>query len=304
MPDTCTLNLNVYDGQRQLFSDPEQIFVTIIDSFQKKHFSDYCKGPSVSFTLPYYNNDEDIYTVIVSAKGYQQTGFVPVHTSKDTPAALDLMLVPSKPEFRFVDATWLAVSRKYPFIGGDVPDAAGEQRYEDMMESDGGKITACLLNLCAAMDQILLSQGTPTTYLKQVEWKRPPQQDRFFAYCDPKLLDLTRQAAAAAMFEQVSDLDLLLHPGATCSYKQIEFGEANVQLTFHENDTAAINGVNCIMVEPDIDYYKDLAAHSLFEVIPNELTGELTDPVEVYVLRWQAGVQAGIPEFKPMYVID
>ena len=86
--------------------------------------------------------------------------------------------------------------------------------------------------------------------------------------------------------------------------EQIEFGEANVQLTFHENDTATINGVNCIMVEPDIDYYKDPLAHTLLEVFPNELTHTLTNPVEVYVLRWQAGVQAGIPEFKPMYVID
>ena len=113
MPDTCKLNLNVYDGQRQLFSGPEQILVTIIDSSQKQHFRDYVKAPSVSFTLPFYDNNEDNYTVIVSANGYQQTGFVPVHTRKDTPVAVDLMLVPTKPEFRFVDATWLAVSQRY-----------------------------------------------------------------------------------------------------------------------------------------------------------------------------------------------
>jgi hypothetical protein len=39
------------------------------------------------------------------------------------------------------------------------------------------------------------------------------------------------------------------------------------------------------VLEPDIDYYQDLAAHALLEVIANALTHSLTDPTEVYVLR-------------------
>ena len=81
----------------------------------------------------------------------------------------------------------------------------------------------------------------------------------------------------------------MFHSGATRSWKQIQFGEANVQLTFHENNKQVINGVNCVMVEPDIDYYKDLGAHALLEVVANKLTGSLTDPRQVYVLRWIAG---------------
>ena len=61
------------------------------------------------------------------------------------------------------------------------------------------------------------------------------------------------------------------------------------------NDTKLIDGVNCIMMEPDIDYYKDLAAHTLLEVISNGLSGNLTDPRQVYVLRWIAGRHAGVP---------
>jgi hypothetical protein len=64
-----------------------------------------------------------------------------------------------------------------------------------------------------------------------------------------------------------------------------------------------IDGVDCVMVEPDIDYYKDLGAHAIFEVISNALTHSLTDPAQVYVLRWIAGRTAGIPEFAPMYTI-
>lgn len=65
----------------------------------------------------------------------------------------------------------------------------------------------------------------------------------------------------------------------------VQFGEANVQLTFHENEKKVIGGVNCVMLEPDMDYYRDLAAHVILEVIPNGLTHSLTDPAEVYVLR-------------------
>ena len=81
-------------------------------------------------------------------------------------------------------------------------------------------------------------------------------------------------------------------------------GEANVQLTFHENDKRDIDGGACIVVEPDIDYYKDLGAHTLLEVIPNALGGSLTDPKIVYMLRWIAGRHAGVPEFNPPYTIE
>jgi hypothetical protein len=47
--------------------------------------------------------------------------------------------------------------------------------------------------------------------------------------------------------------------------------------------------------------YKDLGAQAIFEVVTNTLTGSLTDPRQVYVLRWIAGRQAGVPDFDPPY---
>ena len=64
-----------------------------------------------------------------------------------------------------------------------------------------------------------------------------------------------------------------------------------------------INGLDCIKLEPDIDYYKDPGAHVLLEVLPNAITGGLTNPAAVYVLRWIAGRHAGVPEFAPPYTI-
>ncbi len=61
--------------------------------------------------------------------------------------------------------------------------------------------------------------------------------------------------------------------------------------------------MQCVEVEPDIDYFKDLAAHAVLEVIPNSITPGLTDPEKVYVLRWIAGRRAGVPQFVPPYTI-
>jgi hypothetical protein len=70
-----------------------------------------------------------------------------------------------------------------------------------------------------------------------------------------------------------------------------------------ESDKKTIDGVNCVMIEPDMDYYRDPAAHVILEVVPNALMHSLTEPAQVYVLRWIAGQTAGIPEFAPLYTI-
>jgi hypothetical protein len=188
-------------------------------------------------------------------------------------------------------------------LGSDVDNAAGAARYGNLLDNTE-KSLACLLNICEAMSQISLSQGTPLDYIKQLCWDAPyaPAQDRFFAWCDSRLIDQVKSAAEAGQFA-VENNPGFFHPGATSSWKQIQFGEANVQLTFHENDKMVIGGIDCVLVEPDIDYYQDLAAHAIFEVIPNALTHSLSDPTEVYVLRWIAGRTAGVPEFAPLYTI-
>ena len=58
-------------------------------------------------------------------------------------------------------------------------------------------------------------------------------------------------------------------------------------------------GNNWVTVEPDIDYYKDLAAHSIMEVCRNEMTGSLTEPAEVFVLRWIEQILLHRTDFAP-----
>jgi hypothetical protein len=302
MGDTSSLQLRIFDGSRQLFSKPAKFLVRIVDGNQGQQVWDEYPQNSILFEqLPFYDNLGDNYTVVVSADGYQQAGYFPVKLSNTFTTTLDIMLIAKDPGFSFVNARWPAAKTAYPFIGSDVSDAAGESRYDDLLDKTERSL-ACLLNLGEAMSQIALPQGTPLNYIKQLRWDAPyaPAQDRFFGWCDVALIDQVKAAAAAGQFA-VENAPGIFHPGATSSWKQIQFGEANVQLTFHENEKTVINGVNCTMVEPDIDYYRDLGAHTIFEVIPNGLTHSLTDPAQVYVLRWIAGRTAGIPEFAPLY---
>jgi hypothetical protein len=304
MADTSALRLRIFDGSRQLFSKAANFLVRIVDGEQNQQIrQEYTKNDITFEGLPFYNNLFDNYTVVVSADGYQQAGYVPVKLSNKYLTTLDIMLIADDPGFSFVNARWPEALAAYPFLGGDVSDAAGATRYDDLLDKTE-KSLACLLNLGEAMSQIALSQGTPLDYIKQLRWDAPyaPAQDRFFGWCDVGLIDQVKVAAAAGKFA-VENAPGLFHPGATSSWKQIQFGEANVQLTFHENDKNVIGGVNCVMIEPDIDYYRDPAAHVILEVVPNGLTHSLTEPAEVYVLRWIAGQTAGIPEFAPLYTI-
>ena len=300
---TSRLQVRIFDGSRQAFAAPADFLITIFDGNQKQIHRDFHKEAILDFDCPFYDNFGDLYSVTAWCKGHRQAGFVPVKLSNEIPTTLDIMLVADDPGFSFVNARWPNVASKFAFLGSDTDFATAQARYENLME-DTPKVIACFLNVAAVMGQIFLATGTPLDYIKEIRWDRAPQQDRFFAYCDAALVGQVRDAASKGQFSREPG-SAVLHPGSTNSWKQIQFGEANVQLTFHENppDHKTINGVDCVTLEPDIDYYRDSGAHAILEVAANALTHSLTNPVEVYVLRWIAGQHAGVPQFEPLYTL-
>jgi len=303
--------INVFDGTRHLYRDQAKLLITVRDgnqTFQSREFHD---RSDVFFTgLPLFNNFGDNYTFIAFAEGYKQAGFCPVKLAANVDQNVDLMIIPQSNQFNFANSTWTALGNSRldlkALLANGASDAEAANRYGSILEDQGGVLLACLLNITTAMRQIQLPQRTPLDYIRQVIWDRNGEsamaQDRFFAWADPKLIDQIEQAKLQPDPE-FENAPFGLHKGATRSYKQIEFGEANVQLTFHENDRKEVDSVNCVLVEPDIDYFKDPGAHLLLEVVVNAF-GALTDPRSVYVLRWIAGRHAGIPEFDPLYTIE
>jgi hypothetical protein len=302
-PTQATMVVTLYDGTRQPIQGGN-FLIRIFDGFQNQLFDDFRPGPTTVFHLPFNDNLQDNCRVLASGDDYVGSGFTPVAISPKAVAFVDLMLLPKDGTFKF--QSWANLKASDPgtatFLAVGGSDADTQGHYEDLMENKAPAL-ASLLNLATAMKAIQLPSKTPLDYFKEIEWDDSLAQDRFFAYADQSLVDQVKQAAAQGEFAPEASPGLF-HPGATSSFKQIQFGEANVQLTFHEHDTKSIGGVSCVKVEPDIDYFQDPAAHALLEVIPNAITHGLTDPKEVYVLRWIAGKHAGVPEFTPPYEIE
>jgi hypothetical protein len=307
-PATASILVNAVDGTRNPLRAGKDLLVRILDGNQNQVHTGFHEKSSLLFReLPFSDNLADNYTVIASAKGYRQAGFTPVRISPRVLQTVNLMLLPRDGAFNFNLARWTRLKTKHPSLiallsSGAASAAAARDRYDQLMEQRPG-VLASLLNVVTAMEAITLPLGNPMDYLKQLIWDESLAQDRFFAWADRQLVDQVQLAADQGVFAPEIGSGFF-HPGATSSYKQVQFGEANLQLTFHEHDQATIDGAECIKVEPDIDYFRDALAHALLEVLPNNLTGGQTDPRTVYVLRWIAGRHAGVPEFDPPYTIE
>jgi hypothetical protein len=299
------IQVSAFDGSRSLIPSGKQLLFRIRNGAQKEVVSKFQKKPVLAAAVPFSNNFVDKHTVIVSGKGYRQAGFHPVNLEAGKVTPVDLMLLPDDATFHFADALWPALSSSHPawtaFLKGNLSDTAAQQRHEDWMEDTPAHLAA-FLNFAEALDDIRLRVGTAFDYLKQPasgDLAADFLPDRIFAFADEGLVGQIEIAVEQRTFESANSS---LHPGATRSFKEIRFGEANVQITLHENDRKKIGGTSCLKIEIDMDYFRDPLAHLLLEVLPNQFSGG-TDPRQIYVLRWIAGRRVGVSEFNPPYFI-
>jgi hypothetical protein len=318
---TGSVLINLVDGTRQPLPQRVSWSARLMDgrqpSIRRTFPFDGSGGAELVKGLPFFDNLFDNYTLVVNAKGFVDAGWVPVKISPKRVEQVNLLLLPVDGRCNFASAQWTQLQVRRPSLsqllsaGAKDPDDA-QARYENAMEANGGLALAALLNISTAMSQIRLASGnTPLDYFREVIWNSqdfPMAQDRFFAYADEALVDDVVATAKSGGFAEEKDPGIF-HPGATLSYKQTQFDVTNVQLTFHQGNRKSIKvsggkTVNCIVVEPDIDYFKDPLAHFFLEVIPNKATSGLTDPREVLALRWMAGKQAGLVDFDPLFTVQ
>jgi hypothetical protein len=310
--------VNVVNGRRAPF-DPSvtRLLVTATDGRQRNVAKQFVNGNRIALSsLTVRDNLDDRYTVLVSAKDHTDAGFTPVTVKATESVSLDLMMVRREADFVFQPFERLAPHTDLvAFLRGENGD--GSSLYGDLRVNKRAAL-ACLLNITTALEQMKLAplEGltqTPSASIKALA--EPPEQDRVFAWADVRLLEQMRATVdkkGAGGLTRVAGAPKGLHEGATASFKQIDFGEGNVQFSFHEGRTHVVAGVPCMVVELDIDYFKDAAAHILLEVFQNKLKSRLngkdsaeslTDPKAVYGLRWIAGKRAGL-DFNPPYVLQ
>jgi hypothetical protein len=301
---TGKIIVNFYDGTRQLVPAGTRVLLTVTDGNKRTVFRDFVNGPTIMMNVPFFDNLGDQYTVLASPDRGLDAGFFPVAVSPSVDRPVFLMFLPKESESQFNFASWNDLQQHSPRLVQLFSQGTGDkaqQRYEGLVEDKPASLS-CLFNILTACRDIHLPQSTVLDYFRQFVWDSdefPMLQDRFYVWADPALVTQVRLANAQGAFAEEKNPGLL-HKGATTSYKQIAFGEANVQLTFHENEPSPA-GTRWVLVEPDIDYFRDMAAHFLLEVIPGFFG--LTDPRTVYVLRWIAGQQANMPSFNPPYTI-
>jgi hypothetical protein len=302
MPDTGRILLQVVDGERKPMT--RDMLVRVIDGDKQQVLSEFLPGPTIDIKVPTFDNTRDFYTVLASVDGFVQAGFFPVKVSANTLRPVFLMLLPKNGRPKFTRATWSKLKQEEPevlelFMADAPSEASAKRRYGSLLKREPN-VGAGLWNILTALGQIHLSTGTALSYMRQLNWDATMQQDRLFGLADRELVEQVEVATAQGAFAPEVGPGIF-HPGATSSFKQLAFGEANVQLTFHEDDDVA-NGL--VGIEVDLDYFRDQAAHAILEVVPNLFTRGLTDPKRVYVLRWIASRQAGVPDFSPPYTIE
>ena len=311
MPDTGNIHVTIVDGRRQPLSADTDVLMNLLGGSQK--FDGWwSKGGSIDLNgIPYTDTGRDSYYVFAKAKGYSDSVTpYPVALKPGGTAEALLMATPKNAQFHF--QKWEDFQKLDANIVKLVSSGAADagKRYTDTYEASPMQMGA-LLNLATAINGIPLADHSDplADYYWEVMWDQLAP-DRFWAWVDKRLADRIKDLAALHAFAEESDA-AHWHPAngaigaATRSWKETRFEVANVQLTFHETTTSTRNSVDCVVVEPDIDLYKDLVAHGLFEVIPNLATGGKTDPRLVYAMRWMATRQEqGVDAFAPPTTIE
>ncbi len=328
---TGEILISIVNGRRLPLDPKTRLLVTAIDGRQKTVFRGFVNGGSVRMTdLAVNGNADDQFTILAAAKGQSDAGFSPVKVAAGQSRGVELMMLPREAAFTFDPFSAIETLPRradlFAFMCGLSSAAAARSRYERLSSQEQGKpALACLLNIASALEQMTLvgieaTAETPAFELnplkafKALEPARPLEQDRFFAWVDRRLPEQIEKTAAnkgVGALSRFVTAPAALHPGATASFKQIDFGEGNVQFSIH-GEAKEIDGLPCILVEVDVDYFKDPGAHLLLEVFPNTLkekvhgkdsAAALTDPRKVYGLRWVAGRRLG-REFNPPYVLQ
>ena len=318
---TGEILIDVFSGARQPLDAGVELLVTAMDGQQKTVVRAFKKGSEIRLTnLEVHDNFADRYTVLLAAKAHSDAGFTPVKVVDDAVRHVELMMLrrEAAPVFEPFETIEKTRPELHALLCGTNP-SDGKASYE-RWRNENQLGLACLLNITTALEQMTLAPFDGLTQKPLASFKAldlesapAPAQDRFFAWVPEQFL---KQVAATVIadtgkgFTRLVEAPKGLHPGATVSYKQTDFGEGNVQLTFHEK-TRDKTG-KFIKIEADIDYFKDAASHILFEVFPNKLrarvhgkdsSAALTDPKCVYGLRWIAARQRG-QEFNPPYVLQ
>src|SRR3972149_3641582 len=132
MPTTALIHLRLFDGARAPVAQGQEYLVRLVDGAGRQRGLFQGSGGEHTLSVPFFDNSDDMYTVLGSAHGCRDTGVRPVRVKPAAAAVVDLMIVPNHPTFDFTSAGWDAVRQASPQIFpalccGTTPDAARDR---------------------------------------------------------------------------------------------------------------------------------------------------------------------------------
>jgi hypothetical protein len=316
------IDVTLFNGRRERLSrQKKDVLLSVRNGSEKSFHRGFVNGPTIPIETEFHDSPADDHVVLASLKHHRDSGFMPVKVKDNNTTSLHLMLIERDATFEF--SSFGAITTDHQALSSLLTGSFGDQaklQYERLQETTMRAPLACVMNIVEALAIVPLpvavaTDGRPTLahYIAALDltpalqWLR---QDRFFAWCHADIAPTVR-----TMPTLFAGAHKALHPGSTDSFKQFGFGEANVQITLHENDKGTLGGSPVIKVEFDMDYFRDSASHLLLEVFPNNLKKfflgqdsreSLTDPALAYALRWMAGEHARPATqrpFKPAFTL-
>ncbi|MFM8394037.1 MAG: hypothetical protein ACKOB4_08955 [Acidobacteriota bacterium] len=290
------LIIELYDATRTLVAEDFESQVTLLRGDYRQIHRGRHRGAQLPFEVELTNGPLDNYIVHVAASHHHDAWFHPVNPRRLAGRPLSLMLLPRRSRYRFEPWTRLSVDiRKFL--------AAGQSFHDELLDGTDERqdILAAFHNFTTALKSIELEGRSAFSYFRQLiaAGERSPERDRFYALAHKDLEPALERARQQKLWAKGSTA---FHPGSTSSYKEKMYGEGNVQLSIYGNEKVGLS--DCLMVEVDIDYYKDTLSHGLLELVPNKLLEKTTDPKMAYRLRWMAMRNIGDLRFDPPYVLE
>ncbi len=302
---TGSIQVNVYDGTRRLLAPGTATLVRVTRPFAspRQAVSAVVESPRILIDgLPLSDDGRDVYSVVVSPRGYRDAGVFPVRLSAGAAAIADVMALPKRASFDFSQASWTALRASRPqlwsLLAAGLPERDARARYEALLARRPAT-GAALFNLTTALSQVTLDGRDWLSYLKKLRWGDLNDYG-ISAWADARVAQAVSDGLRGGVLTH-GGLEQVFHRGSTQSVKQIQFPVANVHFVVFGNVRAVVGGVDCVYVTAHIDGYRGIR-HAA-EVAKWMMTGKLTDPATVYRLRWTAARQAGAPAFDPPYAV-
>lgn len=290
------LTINLYDGTRSLVPADFESQITLLRGDFRQMLRARFRGQPPPIELEPTNSPLDNYAVHVAASHHYDTWFHPINIRRQGDRPVSLMMLPRRSRYRFEPWARLPADIRRFFV-------AGQATHDELLDGadDRQDILAAFHNFTTALRMTDLEGRTAFSYFRRLIFDPPraPQRDRFFALAHHDLVEALERARKRKAWASASTA---FHPGATASYKEKAFGEGNLQLSIFGREPVELS--DAVMVEVDIDYYKDTLAHGLLELVPNKLLEKTTDPRMACRLRWIAARNSPGGAFDPPYLIE